>query len=74
MTNTNANLTINDIAEIIEESPRTIRKALRAHFPAEEQPGRGSRWMIKAADADKIKAVVNEYTARTVKVAEFPAE
>lgn len=65
------NLTIQDVSDIIEKSPRTIRKALRAHFDSDAQPGRGGRWVIAEKDIEKVRAIVESYTARTEKVADF---
>ena len=48
-------LSIQDVADIIEKSPRTIRKALRAHFDKDAQPGRGGRWVIAEKDTEGSK-------------------
>ena len=65
------NLTIQDVADIIEKSPRTIRKALRAHFDSDAQPGRGGRWVIAEKDIEKVRTIVESYSARAEKVADF---
>ena len=67
----NKNLTIQDVADIIEKSPRTIRKALRAHFEKDAQPGRGGRWVIAEKDIEKVRAIVESYSARVETVADF---
>ena len=64
-------LSIQDVADLIEKSPRTIRKALRAHFEKDAQPGRGGRWVIAEKDIEKVRAIVDSYSARTEKVADF---
>ena len=67
----NKNLTIQDVADLIEKSPRTIRKALRAHFEKDAQPGRGGRWVIAEKDIEKVRAIVESYSARVETVADF---
>ena len=67
----NKNLTIQDVADIIEKTPRTIRKALRAHFEKDAQPGRGGRWVIAEKDIEKVRAIVESYSARVETVADF---
>ena len=67
----NKNLTIQDVADIIEKTPRTIRKALRAHFEKDAQPGRGGRWVIAEKDIEKVRTIVESYSARAEKVADF---
>ena len=67
----NKNLTIQEVANIIEKTPRTIRKALRAHFEKDAQPGRGGRWVIAEKDIEKVRAIVESYSARVETVADF---
>ena len=67
----NKTLSIQDVSDIIEKTPRTIRKALRAHFDSADQPGRGGRWAIAEKDIEKVRAIVESYAARTEKVADF---
>ena len=67
----NKTLSIQDVADLIEKTPRTIRKALRAHFEKDAQPGRGGRWAIAEKDIEKVRAIVESYSARTEKVADF---
>ena len=64
-------LSIQDVADIIEKSPRTIRKALRAHFEKDAQPGRGGRWVIAEKDIEKVRAIVESHSARVETVADF---
>ena len=63
-------LTINEISERINVSPRTIRKVLRANF--DETPGRGGRYAIAESDIPALTAMVNAYTAKTATVLTFP--
>ena len=67
----NKTLSIQDVSDIIEKSPRTIRKALRAHFEKDAQPGRGGRWVIAEKDIEKVRAIVESYSARVETVADF---
>ena len=67
----NKTLSIQDVSDLIEKSPRTIRKALLAHFEKDAQPGRGGRWVIAEKDIEKVRAIVESYSARTEKVADF---
>ena len=64
-------LSIQDVADIIEKTPRTIRKALRAHFEKDAQPGRGGRWVIAEKDIEKVRTIVESYSARVETVADF---
>jgi len=63
-------LTINEVAERINVTPRTIRKVLRANF--DETPGRGGRYAIAESDIPALVAMVNAYTAKTATVLTFP--
>lgn len=63
-------LTINEVSERINVSPRTIRKVLRANF--DETPGRGGRYAIAESDIPALTAMVNAYTAKTATVLTFP--
>lgn len=50
---------IDEVAEMIDATPRAIRKVLRAKVPIEMQPGRGARWTINATDIEKVREWVN---------------
>ena len=63
--------TINEIAEKIDVSPRTIRKVLRANSNKDDQPGRGARWAIAEKDIPALIEKVNAFNARAVVVADF---
>jgi hypothetical protein len=62
---------INEISELIEVSPRTIRKVLRANSEKENQPGRGARWMIRESQIEKLREKVNAFNARAAVVADL---
>ena len=66
-----ANISIQDIADIIDVNAKTIRKALRAKVAKDDQPGRGARWAIDEKDIEKVRAIVTEYQSKTVKVITF---
>jgi DeoR/GlpR family transcriptional regulator of sugar metabolism len=70
--NANATLTINQVSERINVSPRTIRKVLRANF--DETPGRGGRYAIRESDLPALTEMVNSHTAKAAQVIEFPAK
>lgn len=63
-------LTINEVSERINVSPRTIRKVLRANF--DETPGRGGRYAIAESDIPALTEMVKAYTAKTATVLTFP--
>lgn len=42
-----AQITTAEFAEALETDTRTVRKFLRAITPKEEQPGKGSRWVLE---------------------------
>ncbi len=65
------NLSIQDVSDAIEVNAKTIRKALRAHFEKDAQPGRGGRWVIAEKDIEKVRDIVTAYQSKTVKVASF---
>jgi len=54
---------INEISELIDVSPRTIRKVLRKNVPIENQPGRGSRWVIRESSIESLKDMINAFNA-----------
>jgi len=80
MTNTAKTMTIVDLTEVLDTDARTARKFLRSITPAEEQPGKGSRWVISATAAN-LKSLTKKFAdfeaARAAKVeddAEVEAE
>lgn len=69
--NNSKTYSINEIAEMIEVSPRTIRKVLRANIAKDAQPGRGGKWVIRESDIAKLTEKVNAFNARAAVIAEF---
>ena len=70
--NTSSKLfSINEISEMIDVSPRTIRKVLRANSEKGNQPGRGARWMIRESDIAALTKKVNAFNARAAVVADL---
>lgn len=59
-------ITTTEFAEALETDTRTVRKFLRDITPKEEQPGKGSRWVI---DGNK-----RSITAMKKRFAEWTAE
>lgn len=64
-------LSIQDVSEIIDVSPRTIRKVLRATIEKDAQPGRGARWSIRESDIDALREKVAAYSSRTNVIADL---
>lgn len=60
--------TIEDISEMIEVKPRTIRKILRANVPTNKQPGRGGRWTFAEKDIEKVKNLIESARANAAPV------
>jgi hypothetical protein len=54
-------LTITDLAARLESDPRTTRKFLRSITPADEQPGKGSRWAVPATKVQSLKSKFKKY-------------
>ena len=74
MTKSNAKtLSIQEVADRIEISPRTIRKVLRANIAKDAQPGRGARWSIRESDIAKLQAMIESHVAKSESVVEFDA-
>jgi predicted ArsR family transcriptional regulator len=53
-----AQITVNELAEQLETTPRTARKFLRTITPKEEQPGKGKRWQIQKRD---VRGLVKKF-------------
>lgn len=53
------NITIEDLSDMIEVSPRKIRKILRANDSI-KAPGRGGRWLFAETDIEKVKAIIEK--------------
>lgn len=56
-------LTVKDLAATLDTDPRTTRKFLRSITPADEQPGKGSRWEVPATAKRSLQAKFKKYTA-----------
>ena len=56
-----ATLTVNELAEQLETSPRTTRKFLRSITPKDEQPGKGKRWSIEKRDIRGLKKKFSDF-------------
>ena len=63
---------IADIAEITGQEPKKIRRILRNAIPAENQPGKGRSWAIRASQLDAIKALIEKGASRELVFAELP--
>lgn len=44
-----------DLAQECDTDPRSMRKFLRSHLPADEQPGQGGRYVFTKGEVTKIK-------------------
>lgn len=54
-------LTVTDLAARLDTDPRTTRKFLRSITPADEQPGKGSRWEVPATRITSLKSKFKKY-------------
>lgn len=66
-----AQITVNELAETLETSPRTARKFLRSITPVEDQPGKGSRWQIEKA---KVRSLKKQFETYLVEHTRQPSE
>lgn len=55
--------TVSDLATRLDTDARTTRKFLRSITPADEQPGKGSRWVIEAKQVRSLQAKFKKFTA-----------
>jgi len=63
-----ATITVTDLAEALNTDGRTTRKFLRAITPKEDQPGKGSRWLIEKREVRSLKSKFAKWDeARTAK-------
>ena len=64
-----AQITTAEFAAELNTDTRTARKFLRAITPKEEQPGKGSRWVLEGNKREiaKMKKRFAEWTAAQVK-------
>ena len=60
-----AQITTAEMASELGTDGRTLRKFLRSITPKEEQPGKGSRWVLEGnkRDVSKMRKQFTEWTA-----------
>lgn len=58
-----ATMTVNELSEVLEATPREVRKFLRSVTPRDEQPGKGSRWSIEKKSVRSLKSQYAKYVA-----------
>lgn len=58
-----ATLTVNELSEKLETSPRTARKFLRSVTPKDDQPGKGGRWQIEKRDVRSLTSKFAKFQA-----------
>ena len=60
-----ANMTTNEFATELGTDSRTLRKFLRSITPKDEQPGKGSRWVLEGnkRNINSMKKKFNEWSA-----------
>lgn len=59
-------LTVTDLAARLDTDARTTRKFLRSITPADEQPGKGSRWGIPATQVRSMQAKFKKFQAESI--------
>lgn len=69
-----ATITVTDLATELNTDARTARKFLRSITPAEEQPGKGSRWAIEKRDVRSLRSKFSKFTEEAAKAREEAAE
>jgi hypothetical protein len=70
--NVMAQITTAEMASELGTDGRTLRKFLRSITPKEEQPGKGSRWVLEGnkRDISKMRKQFSDWTAAQEKPAE----
>ena len=58
-----ATINIAELATELDTDARTARKFLRSVTPADEQPGKGGRWMIEKREVRSLKSKFAKFTA-----------
>lgn len=58
-----ATINIAELATTLDTDPRTARKFMRSITPADEQPGKGSRWAIEARQVRSLKSKFAKFAA-----------
>lgn len=51
-----ATITVTELAQELDTTPREARKFLRKVTPADEQPGKGGRWAIERKAVRSLKS------------------
>jgi hypothetical protein len=66
MINMSKTMTTNEFSTELGTDSRTLRKFLRSITPKDEQPGKGSRWVLpaNARDINKAKKNFTEWSAK----------
>lgn len=57
-----ATITVSEFATELDTDPRTARKFLRSVTPADDQPGKGSRWAIEKRDIRSLRSKFTKWT------------
>lgn len=65
-------MTTNEFATELGTDSRTLRKFLRSTTPKDEQPGKGSRWVLEA-NANQLRKAKKDFGAWSAKQAEEKA-
>lgn len=58
-----ATITVTELATELDTDARTARKFLRSITPADEQPGKGSRWAIEKKEIRSMKSKFSKFTS-----------
>lgn len=56
-----ATITVTELAENLDTTPRTARKFLRSVTPEDKQPGKGGRWQIEKRDIRSLKKKFEDF-------------
>lgn len=71
-----SSMTPTEFAATVDSDGRTVRKFLRSITPKDEQPGKGSRWVLPAGkrEVTKLQKQFNEWSAKQAQEAADRAE
>jgi hypothetical protein len=69
-----ATLTVTELSNELEATPRMVRKFLRSITPVEEQPGKGGRWSIQKAQVRTLKKKFEDFKIEHVRTVEVPED
>lgn len=59
-----ATINVTELATELDTDARTTRKFLRSVTPKEDQPGKGSRWVIEKKSVRSLKSQYAKYIAQ----------